>query len=448
MRKLFTLVIIATAVIGLNAQDMGAATTVVLLNPSTIQKKVDKSNAEIQNPKKSAKPKTWLKRGDLFQDVFNIGLEQVQEGMDTKMLTLFYKQPLNIEKETLEDGSVEETYIYENMKYIFVDGMLQRWERVNPISDDPLTVAIEAYEKALELDDSGKSDSKVKEGLIAVKDLLKKQGINCYYADNYDCALKSFEDVLDINKLGLFAGEVDTIMIQYSGIISREIASKTDNMDLYRNAIKYYQQLADADFGGPNTYLQMKMDYLHLGDTASAIAVLKEAYEKYPDTVSIIANIADTYIQAKEIDEGLAFMNQVVENTPNMPEAYYWLGRMLINTEEEGSIDKAIAAYQKAGELDPSIYYVWYDLGYIYYLQGADFFDRSNEEPVGDMRNRLIELGNEKYQAAIPILEKAYSLNDVNRDVKYETLDLLQRIYYKEEMTDQYERVRDLKNEL
>jgi len=64
------------------------------------------------------------------------------------------------------------------------------------------------------------------------------------------------------------------------------------------------------------------------------------------------------------------------------------------------------------------------------------------------MRNRLIELGNEKYQAAIPVLEKAYSLNSENRDVKYETLDLLQRIYYKEEMTDQYERVRDLKNEL
>jgi tetratricopeptide (TPR) repeat protein len=237
-------------------------------------------------------------------------------------------------------------------------------------------------------------------------------------------------------------------MIQYSGIISREIASKTDDKDLYLNALGYYKQLADVDFGGPNTYLQMKMDYMHLGDTASAIAILKEAYQKYPDTVNIIANIADTYIQAKKIDEGLDFMNQVVEKTPNMPEAYYWLGRMLINTDEEGAIDKAITAYQKAGELDPSIYYIWYDLGYIYYLQGADYFDRSNEEPVGDVRDKLIELGNEKYQAAIPVLEKAYALNKENRDVKYETLDLLQRIYYKQEMTDQYERVRDLKNEL
>lgn len=448
MRKFITLVIIATTVIGLKAQDMGEATTVVLLNPSTVQKKVDKSDKDIQHAKKSLKPKTWIKRGDLFQDVFNIGLEQVQEGMDEQMLTLFYKQPLSIESGTTEDGSEEETYVYENMKYIFVDGRLQRWERVNSIVEDPLSVAIEAYKKALELDDSGKSDSDVKEGLISVKELLKKKGVNCYYEEDFDCALESFEDVLDINNMGLFAGEVDTIMIQYSGIISREIASETNNNELYKKAIGYYKQLADVDFGGPNTYLQMKMDYLHIGDTASAIDILKEGYEKYPDTVNIIANIADTYIQEKEIDEGLAFMESVVERSPDIPEAYYWLGRMLINKEEVESIDKAIEAYKTAGELDPSIYYVWYDLGYIYYLQGADFFDRSNEEQVGETRERLIELGNEKYQTAIPILERAYELNNENTDVKYETLDLLQRIYYKLEMTDQYERVRDLKNTL
>ena len=87
-------------------------------------------------------------------------------------------------------------------------------------------------------------------------------------------------------------------------------------------------------------------------------------------------------------------------------------------------------------------------MGYIYYLQGADFFERSNEETDEPTRDKLIELGKEKYQTAIPILEKAFELNDENETVKYETLDLLQRIYYKEEMTEQYERVKDLKNNL
>jgi len=120
----------------------------------------------------------------------------------------------------------------------------------------------------------------------------------------------------------------------------------------------------------------------------------------------------------------------------------------LINKEEVEAIDKAIESYNKASEIDPTIYYVWYDLGYIYYLQGADFFDRSNDETHEATRNKLIELGKEKYQAAIPILEKAYELNTENRDVKFETLDLLQRIYYKEEMTAEYDRVKELKDNM
>jgi tetratricopeptide (TPR) repeat protein len=445
MRKFITLVIIATAVISMNAQDMGAS-TVVLLNPNAVKKKVDKSDEEIKDPKKSVKAATWLKRGDLYQDVFNIGLEQTQEGMDTQMLTLFYKQPLSIENETLENGTLRETYIYENMKYVFENGALQTWERVNPISEDPLAVSIEAYKKTLELDEGGKLAPKVKEGLISVKGLLKRKGVNNYYSEDYEGALASFEDVLQINNLDLFAGEVDTTMIQYSGIISREIAGKTDNNELFKKSIWYYTQLAAVDFGGPNTYLQIKMDYMSIGDTLSALEILKEAYAKYPDTVNVIANLADTYIQLKQIDEGLEFMETVIANNPDIPESYYWKGRLLINKEEIESVDQAIETYKKAGELDPTIYYVWYDLGYIYYLQGADFFDRSNEETDDAMRAALIEAGKEKYQQAIPVLEKAYEMNEENREVKYETLDLLQRIYYKEEMTEQYERVKELKN--
>jgi tetratricopeptide (TPR) repeat protein len=445
MRKLLTLVIIATAVLSMNAQD---AATVVLLNPNAVKKKVEKSDADIQDAKKGAKASTWLKRGDLFQDVFNIGLEQTQEGMDTKMLTLFYKEPISKETENMEDGSLKEVYVYESMKYIFVNGALQEWIRVNPLHEDPLRVSIDAYKKALELDDNGKLEPKIKESLVEVKSLLKRQGVNAYYSDNYEAALGSFEDVLEVNQLDLFAGEMDTVMVQYSGIISREIAGKTENKDLYLKAIDYYKQLADADFGGPNTYLQMKMDYMTIGDTLAALDILKEAYEKYPDTVNIIANVADTYIQMKDIDGGISYMESVIEKSPEIPEAYYWQGRMMINKEEVEYIDKAIESYNKAAEIDPGIYYVWYDLGYIYYLQGADFFDRSNEEQHEATRLKLIELGKEKYQAAIPILEKAYSLNAENESVKYETLDLLQRVYYKEEMTEDYERVKELKANL
>lgn len=444
MKKFVTLAIIASIVVSLNAQD---ATTVVLLNYNTVKKKVEKNDAEIQDSKKNSKAATWEKRGELYQDVFMIGLEQLSEGMDPTTVKLFYKEPNSIDTETVE-GVLHETFVYEHMTYTFVNGALQDWKKTDPIHENPLKVATEAYVKALELDDKGKSTEKIKENLIELKNQLKRDGVNHYYAASYDDALSSFENVLDINNMELFAGEMDTVMVQYSGIIAREIAAKTENKELYLKAIEYYTQLTEVEFGGPNTYLQIKMDYMSIEDTLSALEILKTAYEKYPDTVNVIANVADTYIILKQFDEGIEFMDGVIENNPNIPESYYWHGRLLINKEEVEFIDRAIESYKKAGELDPSIYYVWYDMGYIYYLQGADFYERSNTEEHVATRERLIELGKEKYTEAIPVLEKAFELNTENSTVKFETLDLLQRIYYKEQMMDEYERVKELKNTL
>ncbi len=441
MKKFVTLAIVATLVLSLKAQD---ATTVVLLNYNAVKKKVEKSDAEAQDPKKNTKAATWQKRGEIYQDVFMIGLEQLSEGMDPITVKLFYKEPNSTDTETIE-GEVSETYIYDHMSYTFVNDALQDWKKLDPIVDNPLRVATDAYVKALELDEKGKIGPKVKESLGELKNQLKRDGVNYYYSENYDKALVSFENVLEINDMDIFAGEMDTTMVQYSGIISREIAAKTDNNDLYLKAIEYYKQLADVGFGGPNTYLQIKMDYMSIGDTLKALDILKEAYEKYPDTVNIIANIADTYIQLKQFDEGIEYMATVIENNPNLPESYYWNGRLLINKEDTEFIDKAIESYKKSAELDPSIYYVWYDVGYIYYLQGEDFYDRSNTEEHVPTRDKLIELGKEKYMEAIPVLEKAYELNIENTTVKFETLDLLQRIYYKEQMMDEYERVKELK---
>ncbi|MFH0756393.1 MAG: tetratricopeptide repeat protein [Bacteroidota bacterium] len=443
MKKLIiSLIVVSVAIVGLHAQEGGTA--IVLLNYNTVKKKVEKSNEEIQDPKKNIKPATWVKRGELFQQVFMVGLEQLQEGMSSTTVVLFYKEPLSIDNET-KDGALYETYNYEHMKYTFVNGALQEWERIDPIVEDPLRVAMDAYQKALELDESGKVGPKVKEQLIELKLQLKREGVNCYYTSDFDGALNDFENVLEINNMDLFAGEMDTIMVQYSGIISREIAGKTDKKELYKKAIKYYQQLADVNYGGPNTYLQMKMDYFALGDTMKGIECLKEAYEKYPDSVNVIANIADAYILAKQFDEGIEFMAKVIENNPSIPEAYYWNGRLLINKEDIEYIERAIVSYNKAAELNPDLYYIWYDVGYIYYLQGADFYDRGGLEEHEPTRDALLALGKEKYDMAISSLEKAYMLNDENPSVKYETLDILQRMYYKEQRMDDYERVKALK---
>ena len=179
-------------------------------------------------------------------------------------------------------NALHEKYIYEHMTYTFVNGALQEWERIDPIHEDPLRVAMDAYFKAMELDEKAKLAEKIKESLIVLKGQLKREGVNKYYTANYDGALNSFENVLEVNSQEMFTGEMDTVMVQYSGIIAREIAGKTENNELYLKAIQYYKQLADADFGGANTYLQIKMDYMSVADTVSAMETLQEAIDDLP----------------------------------------------------------------------------------------------------------------------------------------------------------------------
>ncbi len=181
-----------------------------------------------------------------------------------------------------KDGAKYETYIYEQIKYTFVNGNLQYYEKINPINEDPLRVSMEAYIKALELDEAGKLEEKAKANLDTIKDQLKRDGVNSYYKDDYKAALNCFENVLEVNNQPVFAGEFDTIMVQYSGIISREIASKTDDDELYKKAINYYEQLAEVNYGGPNTYLQIKMDYFAIGDTLAGTGSIKRRIRKIP----------------------------------------------------------------------------------------------------------------------------------------------------------------------
>ncbi len=435
MKRLLFIALIFCGLSSVMAQEQ-----VALLNFNVLQKKLEKSNEKIQNEKKATNAKTWFERGKLMQDIFDLDLEYVTDGMDPKMLKLYYKDPENIKTET-KDGEKTEIYQYDRIDFYFKNNKLDHWVRKKEVTDHPLDKAFDAYQKTLDLDQKGKLTSKVKDQLILLKKEYQQDGINAYYAGESKNALADFESVLKIDNMDMFEGVKDTIMIQYVGIIAREMGD-------YKTAIKYYKQLADLGFGGPNTYLNIKNDYLSMGDTTQAIQTMEKAFAEYPDTLNIVANLVDLYIRTGKIDQGLKTVDDAISSHPQRAELYYWKGRLLLNSPGEGNIDKAIDAYNKALERDPSLYYVYYDLGLIYFLQGQDIFKQSGEEKDPNRRDQINKIATDKYNDAIPMLEKALNLNTSNTEIKKETLDLLKRIYYKLGMTDKYNDVVNQLNNL
>lgn len=436
MKRLLIITVFFSLFTGLLAQESG----LVLLNYNTLERKWEKSNEDIEHEKKGINPKTWMDRGELLQDIYNIDLEYLSEGTAKTELQLYYKDPLSVS--TVQDADQPtEILEYERIKYFMVNDALSRWEKTKMVTDNPLDKAYEAFKKTLELDEKGKYTEDVKEELTQLKTMYKQSGINSYYSNNYKEALHDFEMVLKINEMDMFEGEIDTIMVQYSGIIAREIED-------YEKAAEYYTKLTEINFGGPSTFLNVKNDYLAMEDSARAIEIMEKAFDKYPDTLNVVANLVDLYIRTNNIQKGLGKVNQAIDNNPDKGELYYWKGRLLLNTEDEDRIDQALEVYEKAIEKNPTLYYVYYDIGFIYFLQGQDIFNQAGQERDAERRKQINEIATEKYEEAIPMMKKSLELNESNTDIKKETLDILKRIYYKLGMDDAYNEVTNELNNL
>jgi len=429
MKKLvFLTVAMVFLLANLKAQE---APTVILLNYNTLQKKVEKSNEDIVDEKKGAKTKTWVKRGELFQDVYNQGLEQIQVGLDKTMMTINYGDP---ESETTEDNIT--TYKYETINYLFEDGQLRGWSRNNPIHEAPLHEALASYKEAIKVTEADKKEKeaeKMKDELELLKDQFIKSGQNQYYLGNKRKALKDFEAVLKVNEFSVFDGVVDTLMINFCAIVAKDIGQAEDDIEMYRKSLDYYRKLAETGSGGATTYLQMDPIYKEIGDTIGALKSLERALKQYPDSSVLVALSAQTYYQMDENEKGIAMMDERIAAYPDEATGYFWKGLLISNKPEvsEDTIKIVLDLYETAHEKDPANGQILFQAGYVNYALGANKFELESYEEDEDLRQQYNADGIKYYEKAVEKLEKAFDLMPTDTALQKEALDLLKRIYYK-----------------
>ncbi|MEX2427033.1 MAG: tetratricopeptide repeat protein [Bacteroidales bacterium] len=438
MKRLMLTAAIAVLMFGTAFAQVPGGVTPILLNKSTLQKKVEKSDEHIVHERKGAKERTWRKRGELFQDVDNQGLEQVQLGMDQTTVKLLYNEPKSVE--TKEDVEI---LTYETINYFFENNRLRGWTRIDPIHENPLQEALRSYKKAIELIDEGekmKTQERIKDNLVELKLQFQRDGQNQYYHENYLASLKAFESIHEVNEIPIFDGVIDTLMINYCGIVAREIGvryaqegKEQKAEEMYRKAIDYYDQLSDLGFGGASNYIQMTRDYYAIGDTLGAIDNLKKGLEQYPDSTLLVTVAAQAYYLMKDNEKGLEFLDERLEKRPKCPAAYYWKGLLITNVKdvEEELIKESLALYDTSLMYDPSNASVWYQSGYVNYAVGASYYEQESYEEDAEFRKLLNEKGKKYYVEAAEKMEKAYELSVDDRVVRREALDLLKRIYYK-----------------
>ncbi|HEX3007084.1 MAG TPA: tetratricopeptide repeat protein, partial [Bacteroidales bacterium] len=246
------------------------------LNYSALEKKLQKSDQTIQDPKKGSDPKTWIERAKIFQDIAEVNTQMLRSGMSAAELKLFYKEPKEIKNVEINGSNVEQ-YVYDKVLVNLENGSIKSWQETQTIHPQPLKEALNSYNKAIELDKEGKSKKKIVDGLNDLKAKFEKQALNEYNLKDFTKSHEAFRSMVDISENKLINTN-DTLIIYYTGVTANEAGKPAE-------AINYFKKAVALNYNSPSIYLDMNKAYLATGDSAQALNSLQEGFQKYPDNV-------------------------------------------------------------------------------------------------------------------------------------------------------------------
>jgi tetratricopeptide (TPR) repeat protein len=405
------------------------ATQTNLLNYSAIENKLKKSNADIQDPKKNIKAKTWVSRGTLMTDIYNFHIQYLRKGMPETEAKLFFKEPKEIK--TYEDGpDVMEDYIYDRITLTFRNKGLDTWKETVKIFDTPLQEARMSFEKAISLDTEGKEAKSIKEGLGTLKLAYETEAVFAYNEKKYDEAYDNFSQILEIDKLPIMDNMQDTIIMYNTG---RTAYEKKD----YQRAIELFKGVKDLGFQEPFLYVFLKNSYLGIGDTLQGEAILDEGFKKYPDNESILIELINYYLMSQQSEKALNFLNIARESDPTNISYIFAEGTIY---DKMGNFEKAKSTYKHCLEIDPKFYNAAFNLGVLYYNRAVKMYDEIVNIADNQEYEKAKVEADEMFKEAIPYMEKAHEIDPEAR----EPLETLRTLYLRLQMQDKYEDVNSL----
>jgi tetratricopeptide (TPR) repeat protein len=405
----------------------------------SLETRYKKSNEHIEHPKKKLKSATWVKRGDLLVEIYNVDQQFLGTGMGTDQLVLLYKEPKQKRSEMVNDMAMT-VYEYERKEVYVSNNVVQDWKITQMVTEDPLIKAYDAYQQAIALDESGKTREKITKNLKDLKLAIEKEAGLAFKRKNFEKSMKYFEYAIMINQM--VPGDemaIDTASIYNAGLA----ASNGEN---YKKAAEYFEKAKQYKYGGVNLYLLLKNAYVEMGDSSKILPLLKEGFDEYPENKDIVVELINYYLNSGQQSEALEYLKIAKENDPSNATYHFAEGTLY---DRMGEFDKTVEAYKKAIELNPEWFDPYYNMGVIYYNNAVEIFDVASQIPPRETKRYDEEMkrGNDELANALPYMEKAleiaeeeYRENAADVATYRGTLETLKTIYFRlRNRSDEYQ---------
>lgn len=316
-------------------------------------------------------------------------------------------------------------------KTYYVKGKLSQaaFDSGNPkfmeLYPDILNEARKNFEKAMEMDPKMKNILIKDNAYSLLGNSFLNDAIAKFSAKDYVGALKAFESNVKISESDVYVGMVDTLVIFNAGLAAY-------NAGLYEDAIKHFRTCTASGTEDTKPYIFISDSYMKLKDTISAETALTEGVTAYPDTLDIILQATQFYLDADNSEKAFQFVSKAMTKDPGNYILYLVEGSLYMKTMD---FPKAIASMEKSLELNPTQFESNYNIGLSYVSIANQMLTDANMIADNKEYEAAKTKAFDKMKEAVPFFMKAEQANPTS----LATLEFLREIYLKVKMMPEFE---------
>ena len=444
MKKVF-LTVLAVALVAVTAVQAQK------VNKSALVSKIEKSDADIADAKKGAKAATWINRGKAFYEAAIEPTKSLFVNMDAAMLKLAVGEPASTESVTLVNVPYE-AWVYPWFTAYIKDGKIATWSQTQWVIEDAPAKAIEAYNKAYEMDP--KTADKVKEGLKQISDFCSQVGNTGIDTGNYADAADAYALAFEAQSSPAH-GNPEPALLYYAGYL--RTVDGAANPASYVIGADYLNKALDLGYNDEEGNIYYYLFHCYYGqkdaDKANVLKAkdaLVAGIKKFPKNERILDGLVQLYTNPEDSvgdpADLVALIDAAIESNPENVDLWFGRGRIFFALKQ---YDESIASFRKVVELKPDLFEGNYYLGVFYTIKADEMNKVMNEKQYSSQTAYDADLKevNAVYMEAVPWFEKAYEMKkgDVN------TLDFLKSICFRlrdeEGMMDKYNKYNTLLKE-
>lgn len=390
--------------------------------PADAKKAVEAAKEATQNEKKATKVATWLKLAKSYTDAFEAPKGNVWTGAMKQDLQLLMAGEKPLSSETVElagEPFMKEVYKGRNL-YFNQEGMLAVIEVTEPVYENALELAVEAYLKAYEVDVKQSKTKDIVEGLQSISVKYQTDAFAQYYLNNLSQASVYFEKAAKAMATAPSTG-IDSLSIYNAGFTAWMTGEYDRAVEFLTQSVKIgYLEEGDA-------YAKLADALTKLEKKKEAREVLEKGFSKFPQSQVLLIGLINSYIEANDnTDKLFALMDEAKKNEPDNASLYYVEGNI---HNQLGHKEEAIACYWKSNEINPEYEWGLIGIGLLHYNEAIKIQKQAAEE-LDDAKYQVLQKESiENMKSAIEPFEKAYTLSK-DQAIKVTIAEYLKNLYF------------------